>query len=192
MLLIAGLGNPGAQYAHNRHNIGFLSIDTLAQAYNATHFRKKFQGEIAEFTHNGEKILLLKPQTYMNKSGTSIYEAAQFYKIPLANIIIFYDDLDLPAGKLRMKTGGGSAGHNGIRSIIQHIGEGFRRARLGIGHPGKEKVLSHVLGDFSKADETWLNPFLQSLTAHAPFLFSGEDDRYQTAIHNDMQQLEEG
>ncbi len=160
MLLIVGLGNPGKKYAGNRHNIGFMAIDEIAKHHNFPPFKKKFQGQISEHVINGEKVILLKPETFMNESGKSVAEAVRLYKLALDQIIVFYDELDLIAGKLRLRTGGGLAGHNGLRSLKAHIGNEFRRARLGIGHPGhKDKVLGHVLKDFSKQDKIWLADF---------------------------------
>ncbi|MGC6476452.1 MAG: aminoacyl-tRNA hydrolase [Parvibaculales bacterium] len=188
MLLIVGLGNPGNKYAGNRHNIGFMAIDEIAKHHNFPPFKKKFQGQISEHSVNGEKVLLLKPETFMNESGKSVAEAVRLYKLPLDQIIVFYDELDLLPGKLRMRTGGGLAGHNGLRSLKAHIGNDFRRARLGIGHPGhKDRVLGHVLKDFSKQDEIWLADFLPSLATHFALLLEGADTTYQNRVHEDMQ-----
>ena len=187
MLLFVGLGNPGTKYAGNRHNIGFMAIDRIAARHSFPAFKKKFQGQLSEAVMNGEKVLLLKPETFMNDSGKSVAEAVRLYKLPLDNIIVFYDELDLVPGKLRMKTGGGLAGHNGLRSLKAHIGAGFRRARLGIGHPGhKDKVLGHVLKDFSKADAKWLPSFLEALADNADLLVTGADATYQNRVHEDM------
>lgn len=187
MLLCVGLGNPGQKYSGNRHNIGFMAIDRIAARHNFPPFKNKFQGQLSETTLNGEKVQLLKPETFMNESGKSVAEATRLYKLPPQNIIVFYDELDLTPGKLRMKTGGGLAGHNGLKSLKAHIGADFRRARLGIGHPGhKDQVLGHVLKDFSTADSKWLPFFLDALAEHAPLLFSGEDATYQNRVHEDM------
>ena len=187
MLLIVGLGNPGKKYAGNRHNIGFMAIDEIAKHHNFPPFKKKFQGQISEHVINGEKVILLKPETFMNESGKSVAEAVRLYKLALDQIIVFYDELDLIAGKLRMRTGGGLAGHNGLRSLKAHIGNEFRRARLGIGHPGhKDKVLGHVLKDFSKQDKIWLVDFLPALATHFPLLLEGADTTYQNRVHEDM------
>ncbi len=187
MLLFVGLGNPGQKYAHNRHNIGFMAIDQIAKGYGFSPFKKKFQGQFSETIIEGQKILLLKPETFMNESGKSVGEAVRLYRLRLENIIIFYDDLDLAPGKLRMKTGGGLAGHNGLRSLKQHMGENFRRARLGIGHPGhKDKVIGHVLKDFSKAEQKWLPVFLQALADNIALLIKGEAATYQNRIHEAM------
>ena len=188
MLLIAGLGNPEPQYRHNRHNIGFMVIDALAAHFGFAPFQKKFHALASEGRIENEKILLLKPQNNVNRSGIAIAEAAQFFKLSGDNIIVFYDELDLPPGKLRMKKGGGLAGHNGLKSIKAHCGADFRRARLGIGHPGyQDAVTKHVLGDFSKQDDTWLTPLLESLVRHAPLLVAAQDATYQNRVHGDMQ-----
>jgi len=184
MLLLVGLGNPGPKYARNRHNIGFMAIDVIAARYGLGPWRKRFQAEAAEGAIAGVKVLALKPQTFMNQSGRSVGEAASFFKVSPAQVVVFYDELDLAPGRFRMKTGGGAAGHNGIRSIAASpIGEAFRRARLGIGHPGdKAKVLSHVLGDFAKSDEAWVEALLDACAAAAPLLLAGEDEKYQAEI----------
>ncbi len=161
MLLIAGLGNPGRRYAGNRHNIGFMAADEIHRRHRLSPWRARFEGETSEGTLDGEKVLLLKPATYMNKSGRAVAQAMRFYKLTPADIVVVYDELDLPPGKLRMKTGGSTAGHKGLKSIEAHIGKGFRRMRLGIGHPGaKELVNGYVLHDFAKADREWIDPLL--------------------------------
>lgn len=175
MLIIAGLGNPGTSYANNRHNIGFMAVDAIAQANGFGPWRNKFQSQISEGRLAGKKTLLLKPQTMMNLSGQAVGEAMRFYKIPpdqmSDSLIVIYDELDLAPGKVRFKTAGGAGGHNGIKSIIAHCGEHFVRMRMGIGHPGaREKVNGHVLGDFAKADQDWLGPQLQALGDHAALL----------------------
>lgn len=183
MQLFIGLGNPDAKYAKNRHNIGFMVMDALAEAYSFDPFKSKYHGLLAEGRIGSEKVLLLKPQTFMNKSGISVSEAVNFYKLDGSQIVVFYDELDLPPGKLRMRRGGGFAGHNGLKSINAHMGADFRRARLGIGHPGdKAKVNGHVLGDFAKADAEWLADFLKALCDHAPLLAEGDDATYQTRV----------
>lgn len=183
MLLLVGLGNPGGKYARHRHNVGFLAVDAIGDANGFGPARAKFQGELRDGSLGGEKALILKPQTYMNDSGRSVGEAARFYKLDPADIIVFYDELDLAPGKLRMKTGGGAAGHNGIRSIDSHIGNGFRRVRIGIGHPGdKSRVTNHVLGDFAKADQDWLEPLLAAVATEAPYLADADNNRFQTAV----------
>lgn len=177
MQLIVGLGNPGAKYARNRHNIGFLAVEEIAQRNGFPAFREKFKGLVAEGTIGGERVLILKPQTYMNDSGESVEAAAQFYKIEPADITVIYDELDLMPGKARIKRGGGNGGHNGLRSIDPRIGPDYRRVRLGIGHPGhKDRVMPWVLGDFSKADLVWLEPLLGTLADNADLLVKGDDN----------------
>ena len=183
MLLIAGLGNPGAKYAGNRHNIGFMAADLIVRRHNFGAWQKKFSGDIAEGMLDGVKTILLKPQTFMNNSGQSVGEAMRFYKLEPSSIAVIYDELDLVQGKLRVKTGGGSGGHNGIKSIDQHIGKDYRRIRLGIGHPGdKDQVLNHVLGDFAKADKVWLEPFLDAIAEAAPLLSSTDEGAFATKV----------
>jgi PTH1 family peptidyl-tRNA hydrolase len=183
MLILAGLGNPGPTHERQRHNIGFMAVDALARRWSFAPFRSKFQGQAAEGTIDGDKVLLLKPQTYMNDSGRSIGEAVKFYKLAPSDVVVFYDELDLAPGRFRMKTGGGAAGHNGVRSTIAHIGPDFRRARLGIGHPGhKDRVLGHVLSDFHKVDHAWLKALTEAAADAAAFLVKGEDERYQAEV----------
>jgi PTH1 family peptidyl-tRNA hydrolase len=184
MLLLVGLGNPGAKYAGNRHNIGFMAVDALARAYNFGPWKKKFHGEIAEGQIDGVRVLLLKPQTFMNESGRAVGEAANFYKLSPRDVIVFYDEIDLAPGRFRMKLGGGAAGHNGIRSIAASaIGESFRRARLGVGHPGAaELVHGYVLSDFAKSDADWVTKLLDACAKAAPLLVRGEDDKYQAEV----------
>jgi PTH1 family peptidyl-tRNA hydrolase len=176
MQLIVGLGNPGAQYAGNRHNIGFMAADAIHRANGFSPFRQKFQGLVSEGTLGGEKVLLLKPQTFMNRSGDAVKAACQFYKIEPEAVTVIYDELDLAPGKVRIKRGGGNGGHNGLRSIDPQIGIDYRRIRLGIGHPGhKDRVTPHVLGDFAKADAEWLDPLLETLGRHAELIVSGDE-----------------
>lgn len=183
MQLFVGLGNPGGQYEGNRHNIGFMAVDRIAQEYGFSPWRSRFKGLTAEGTLNGEKVMLLKPQTYMNLSGDSIAEALRFYKLPLEALLVFHDELDVAPGKLKMKVGGGAAGHNGLRSIDSHLGPHYRRARLGIGHPGsKERVHGWVLGDFAKADQTWLDAFLDAVAKEAGWLAKGNDARFASSV----------
>jgi PTH1 family peptidyl-tRNA hydrolase len=184
MLLLAGLGNPGPKYAKNRHNIGFLAVEEIAARHGFGPWRKRFQGEVAEGAVAGVKVLAVKPQTFMNESGRSVGEAAGFYKLTPAQVVVFYDELDLAPGRMRMKTGGGAAGHNGIRSIsASPIGPDFRRARLGIGHPGaKEQVLGYVLGDFHKADAPWVEALVRACADALPLLVAGEDEKYQAEV----------
>ncbi len=184
MLLLVGLGNPGAKYSGNRHNIGFRAVDAIARARKFGPWKKKFQGELAEGQIDGVRALLLKPQTFMNESGRSVGEAANFHKLAAPSVIVFYDEIDLAPGRFRMKTGGGAAGHNGIRSIIASpIGDGFRRARLGVGHPGlAELVHGYVLSDFHKTDSEWVDKLTDAVAKAAPLLAQGEDDKYQAEV----------
>lgn len=184
MLLLVGLGNPGAKYLGNRHNIGFMALDALAAAHRFGPWRRKFQAELAEGEIAGVRCLALKPQTFMNESGRAVGEAAGFYKLPPEAVVVFYDELDLAPARFRMKRGGGAAGHNGIRSIIASpIGEGFRRARMGIGHPGeKSRVLGYVLSDFAKAEQAWVEALCAACASAAPLLVAGEDEKYQAEV----------
>jgi PTH1 family peptidyl-tRNA hydrolase len=187
MLILAGLGNPGPKYEHNRHNIGFMAVEALARRWPFGPMRAKFQGHAAEGVINTAtgpvRALLLKPQTFMNDSGRSIGEALKFYKGAPSDVVVFYDELDLAPGRFRMKTGGGAAGHNGVRSTIAHIGPDFRRARMGIGHPGhKDRVLGHVLSDFHKVELAWLKALTEAVAEAAPMLAAGEDERYQAEV----------
>ncbi|PBC21077.1 MULTISPECIES: aminoacyl-tRNA hydrolase [unclassified Mesorhizobium] len=179
MLVFAGLGNPGAKYADNRHNVGFMAADAIARRHSFSPWSKKFQGLIAEGTIAGEKIILIKPQTFMNLSGQSVGEALRFYKLELSALTVFYDEIDLAEGKLRIKTGGGAGGHNGIRSIDGHVGNTYRRVRIGVGHPGvKEMVQHHVLGDFAKADREWLDPLLEAIADNAAMIVKGDESGF--------------
>ncbi|MBX3508113.1 aminoacyl-tRNA hydrolase [Parvibaculum sp.] len=184
MILLVGLGNPGEKYARNRHNVGFMAADAIVRRHSFSPPRARFQGLVCEGMLAGEKAIVLKPTTYMNESGRAVGEAMRFYKLTPADVVVLYDELDLEAGKVRMKTGGGAAGHNGIRSIAAHIGPDFRRVRIGIGHPGeKERVLGHVLGDFSKADAAWLEPMLDAMADAAPLLAEGKDATFANKVH---------
>ncbi|TWF54561.1 aminoacyl-tRNA hydrolase [Neorhizobium alkalisoli] len=183
MLILAGLGNPGSQYAGNRHNIGFMALDAIQRRPEFSPWSKKFKAEISEGEIGGEKVLLVKPQTYMNLSGESVGEAMRFYKLGPENIVAIYDELDLPPGKSRIKTGGGHGGHNGVKSLDAHCGKEYRRLRLGIGHPGsKEQVHNHVLGDFAKSDRVWLEPLLDTLADNAAMLVKGEDSQLMNKL----------
>lgn len=183
MFLLVGLGNPGGQYAGNRHNIGFMAVDEIHRRHGFPAFRSKFRGEIAEGTIDGVKTLLVKPATFMNESGRSVQEVCRFYKINPSDIAVIYDELDLPPGKVRVKTGGGSGGHNGIKSIDAHIGPAYRRVRLGIGHPGDKALVSnYVLSDFAKADALWLDPLLSAIALSADALARGEDVNFTTKL----------
>jgi peptidyl-tRNA hydrolase, PTH1 family len=184
MFLFVGLGNPGAKYASNRHNIGFMAVDVIAAAHRFSPWKKKFQGEICDGTLGGEKVLLLKPQTFMNESGRSVGDAVRFHNIPLDKVFVFYDELDLEAGKIRVKLGGGAAGHNGIRSISSHITPEFKRVRLGIGHPGDARlVTTHVLGDFAKSDSEWLVALLDAVADNAAMLIEHQEAKFQSHVH---------
>lgn len=184
MLLVVGLGNPGPEHVRNRHNIGFMAVDAISARYRLPSFRSKFQGEIAEGDIAGNRVLLLKPMTYMNESGRSVGAAAKFYKAAPGDVIVFHDELDLASGKVRVKIGGGAAGHNGIRSIAQHLGPDFRRVRLGIGHPGdKGRVLGHVLDDFSKIEtKDWVEPLLAAVADHFPLLAAGRESDFMSKV----------
>ncbi len=187
MIILTGLGNPGEKYAQHRHNVGFMAVDAIADAHGFGPARQKFDAEYREGFLEGangrEKAIALKPLTYMNDSGRAVQKAMQFYKLAQSDIVVFYDELDLVPGKLKVKTGGGAAGHNGIRSIDAHIGNNFRRVRIGIGHPGdKSRVSNYVLGNFAKADQEWLSPMLDAIAHSAPFLASHDDNRFATAV----------
>lgn len=187
MLLFVGLGNPGAKYAGNRHNIGFMAMDRIAQDHGFGPWKGKFQGDIAEGQLGGQKVMLLKPGTFMNLSGQSVGEAMRFYKLEPGEVTVFHDELDLAPGKVRVKTGGGHAGHNGLRSIHQHIGEAYQRVRLGIGHPGrKELVAQYVLQDFAKADADWLDDLMRGISDGAAELAGGRKDRFLNAVAQRM------
>lgn len=183
MIIIAGLGNPGPKYEKNRHNIGFMAVDEIARRWRFGPERAKFQSVVRDGEIEGTKVLLMKPQTFMNESGRAVGEAARFYKIKPSEVIVFHDEIDLAPGRFRMKTGGGAAGQNGIRSLISHLGADFRRARMGVGHPGESHlVMPHVLGDFHKADLPWLEPMLTAVADALPFAVAGEDERYQGEV----------
>lgn len=183
MKLFVGLGNPGAKYAGNRHNIGFMALDEIASDHGFAPWRSKFQGQLCEGKLGGEKVILLKPETFMNLSGQSVGEAMRFYKLTPADVTVFHDELDLAPGKVRVKTGGGHAGHNGLRSMHQHIGADYHRVRMGIGHPGhKDAVARYVLHDFAKADQNWLDDVLRGSSDGAPDLARGDSGRFMNAI----------
>ncbi|GGF83847.1 peptidyl-tRNA hydrolase, PTH1 family [Mameliella alba] len=183
MQIFVGLGNPGTKYAGNRHNIGFMALDRIAEDHGFGPWKAKFQGQLAEGRLGSEKVLLLKPETFMNLSGQSVGEAMRFYKLEPGDVTVFHDELDLAPGKCKVKTGGGHAGHNGLRSIHAHIGEAYRRVRLGIGHPGrKELVAAYVLHDFHKADQDWLDDLLRGLSDGAPQLAAGDTAKFSNAV----------
>ena len=183
MLLLVGLGNPGPDRAGNRHNIGFMAIDAIARKHGFGPWRSRFEGMLAEGLLAGRKVLALKPMTYMNDSGRSVAAAVRFHKFPLADVVVLYDELDLVPGKVRVKRGGGAAGHNGVRDIDAAIGNEFRRVRLGIGHPGhRDLVLHYVLRDFPKADRQWLEAMLDAVAEAAPLLAADDDAGFATKV----------
>lgn len=183
MKLFIGLGNPGAKYAGHRHNIGFMAVDAIHRAHGFGPWRRKFQAEVAEGTLDGAKVWLVKPQTYMNLSGQAAGEAMRYLKLSPGDLWVFHDELDLAPGKLRVKTGGGHAGHNGLRSLHQHVGPDYNRVRLGIGHPGqKELVAPYVLHDFARDDSTWLEPLMEAVGREAPRLAAGDAAGFMSAV----------
>jgi PTH1 family peptidyl-tRNA hydrolase len=188
MKLFVGLGNPGASYARHRHNVGFMALERIAERYGAGPWKKRFHGLTSEAQIGGRKVVLLKPQTFMNDSGRSVGEALRYLKLDEGDLYVFHDELDLAPGKLKLKTGGGNAGHNGLRSITAHIGNEYARVRIGIGHPGsKELVYGYVLHDFAKADQAWLSPLLDAIAGAAPRLASGDDARFLTDVARTLQ-----
>ncbi len=188
MRLLVGLGNPGTRYAGNRHNIGFMAVEAIARRHGFPPWRRRFQGVATEGTLGGEKVLLLLPGTFMNESGNAVAEAAHFYKIGMDDIVVFHDEIDLPPAKVRVKTGGGIAGHNGLRSISSHVGNDYRRVRIGVGHPGvKELVHNYVLGDFAKAERPWVEALCDILADNAALLAKGDDASFQNKVHLAMQ-----
>jgi len=181
--LFVGLGNPGAKYAANRHNIGFMAVDRIAGDHGFAPWRAKFQGKVAEGVLGGVKVVLLKPETFMNLSGQSVSEAMRFYKLTPGDVTVFHDEIDLPPGKMRLKAGGGHAGHNGLRSVHGHIGPDYQRARMGVGHPGhKDAVPGYVLHDFTKADGTWLDDLLRGISDGAAALAQGDGAGFSNAV----------
>ncbi|WP_119269812.1 aminoacyl-tRNA hydrolase [Taklimakanibacter deserti] len=184
MLLLVGLGNPGSKYAANRHNIGFMAVDEIVRRHGFAAWRKRFQAETAEGTLGGERVLALKPQTYMNESGRAVGEAMRFYDLAPDDVVVLHDEIDLPPAKVRLKTGGGSAGNNGIRSIDAHIGNDYHRVRLGVGKlEVKGTAHMHVLGDFSKADKAWLEPLITTIAENAPLLAAHDFATFQNRVH---------
>lgn len=196
--LVAGLGNPGPRYAHNRHNIGFTLVDALARAYGRTPWRSRFVSETMDAEIGTERALLMKPMTYMNDSGQAVGEALRYLKIPLENLIVFHDEIDLPRGKVRIKSGGGDAGHNGLKSITAHCGPDYKRVRIGIGHPlrqsasaarpgEKSAVHSHVLKDFAQEDEAWIEALCDAIAKNMPLMLEGEDATLMNRIQLGLQ-----
>ncbi len=188
MLLFVGLGNPGAKYAHNRHNVGFMAVDEIARRHGFAPWRRRFQGETAEGTLERERVVLLKPMTFMNNSGLAVQEASNFFKLAEGEITVFHDEIELPPAKVRVKVGGGGAGHNGLRSISAHVGNDYRRVRIGVGHPGiKELVHGHVLNDFAKDERPWVEALREAIADSAGLLAVGRDSTFQNKVHLAMQ-----
>jgi PTH1 family peptidyl-tRNA hydrolase len=188
MRLLVGLGNPGTEHVGNRHNIGFMVVQEIARRHGFPPWRRRFQGVATEGTIGSERVLLLLPGTYMNESGRAVGEAAHFYKLPLSDIVVVHDEIDLAPMKVRVKTGGGIAGHNGLRSITAHVGNDYRRVRIGVGHPGaKEQVYGYVLGDFAKAERPWVEALVEVIADNAGLLARGDDATFQNKVHLAMQ-----
>jgi peptidyl-tRNA hydrolase, PTH1 family len=188
MRLFVGLGNPGTKYQGNRHNIGFMVVDDIARRHGFAPWRRRFQGETSEGTLERERVILLKPMTFMNESGRSVGEAAQFFKLGVGDIVVLNDEIELPPAKVRVKVGGGIAGHNGLRSISAHVGNDYRRVRLGVGHPGvKDLVHAHVLNDFAKAERPWVEALRDAITDNAGLLATDKDATFQNKVHLAMQ-----
>src|SRR5438045_4105632 len=184
MLLFVGLGNPGAKHAGNRHNVGFMVVQAIAKAHRFAPWRRRFQGVATEGTIGQEKVLLLLPGTYMNESGRAVAEAQHFYKIPVGDIVVFHDEIELPAAKVRVKVGGGIAGHNGLRSVSAHLGNDYKRVRIGVDHPGvKEWVHPHVLSVFAKAERPWVAALCDVVASNAELLAQGKDASFQNKVH---------
>ena len=184
MRLFVGLGNPGARYAGNRHNVGFMAVDAIARCQGFGPWRRRFQGQAAEGALAADRVLLLKPATFMNESGRAVAEAAHFYKVALHDIVVFHDEIDLPPAKLRVKTGGGTAGHNGLLSITAYLGNDYRRVRIGVGHPGiKEMVQTHVLHDFDASERDWVEALCDAVAENASLLAAGKDASFQNKVH---------
>jgi PTH1 family peptidyl-tRNA hydrolase len=194
MRLVVGLGNPGSRYARNRHNVGFMAVDAIARRHGAPGFRNRFKGELAEGPIGGERVLLLKPQTFMNLSGESVGEAARFFKILPSEIVVIHDEIDLRPGKLRVKRGGGSAGHNGLRSIDGILGPDYWRVRIGVGHPGiKELVQPYVLQNFSSEELTgWVEPLLGAVAEMVPLILSDAPDAFMSEVARRFAPPDEG
>jgi len=184
LVLFVGLGNPGASYTRNRHNVGFMVVEAIARRHGIGPWRRRFQGVAAEGAVGAQRLLLVLPGTYMNESGRAVAQAMQFYKLELADVVVFHDELDLPPGKVRVKVGGGVAGHNGLRSISAHVGNEYRRVRIGIGHPGvKELVHPYVLSDFAKSERPWVEALCDVIADNAALLAGGEDASFQNKVH---------
>jgi peptidyl-tRNA hydrolase, PTH1 family len=184
MRLLVGLGNPGANYARNRHNVGFMAVDAIARRHGFPSWRRRFQGVVAEGPLGGERAILLLPGTYMNESGLAVAEASHFYKIALGDIVVFHDEIELPPAKVRVKVDGGNAGHNGLRSISSHVGNDYRRVRIGVGHPGaKDLVMPYVLGDFAVAERPWVEALCEIIADNAALIVKGEDSTFQNKVH---------
>src|ERR1700753_4022542 len=188
MRLFVGLGNPGAKYAHNRHNIGFMAVGEIARRHGFAPWRRRFQGETAEGTLDQERVILLRPLTFMNESVRAVQEAANFFKLVAGDIVVFQDELELPPAKVRVKVGGGIAGHNGLRSISAHIGNDYRRVRLGVGHPrGKGMGRGYVLSDFAKDERPWVETLCEAIADNAGLLVANRDSTFQNKVHLAMQ-----
>ena len=188
MLLFVGLGNPGSAYVGNRHNVGFMAVQAIAKRHGIGPWRRRFQGVAAEGPLAGERVLMLLPGTFMNESGRAVAEAANFYKLGIGDIMVFHDEIELPPGKVRLKIGGGNAGHNGLRSISEHLGNDYRRVRIGVGHPGvKELVHHHVLSDFAKSERPWVEALCDIIADNAALVANGQDASFQNKVHLAMQ-----
>jgi peptidyl-tRNA hydrolase, PTH1 family len=188
MRLFVGLGNPGTKYQGNRHNIGFMVVDEIARRHGFAPWRRRFQGETSEGALAGERVILLKPATYMNLSGNAVQDASQFFKLTEDDVVVFHDEIELPPAKVRVKVGGGIAGHNGLRSISAHIGNEYRRVRLGVGHPGvKDMVHAHVLNDFAKSERSWVEALVDVVAENAALLVVVKDSAFQNKVHLAMQ-----
>jgi PTH1 family peptidyl-tRNA hydrolase len=188
MLLFVGLGNPGTRYVGNRHNIGFMTVQRIARRHELAPWRRRFQGVAVEGPIGGERVLLLLPGTYMNESGRAVAEAAHFYKLDVGQIIVFHDEIELQPGKVRVKTGGGNAGHNGLRSISACVGNDYKRVRIGVGHPGSKNLVEHyVLQDFAKSDWPWVEALCDVIADNAGLLVEGKDASFQNRVHLAME-----
>lgn len=184
MLLLVGLGNPGTKYVRNRHNVGFMAVEAIARRHNIAPWRRKYQGVAVEGVIDGQRVLLLLPGTYMNESGRAVQEAARFYKVEPGQIVVFHDELELSPGKVRVKIGGGNAGHNGLRSISAHVGNDYKRVRIGIGHPGDKKLVErYVLQDFAKDEWPWVEALCDVIADNAALLAEGKDASFQNKVH---------